>query len=159
DPARHHPRGQGPHDPPLPRPRRDRLHPRRAGGPPHPRHLRLHLSPRHRLILEGSGMTTIHDPEFEQHRAEYQQRRRRGYITGLREYACWLEAPRGVEAPGEERILRPAHPNQAGREFAAAHGLSTELAVDEEGNASVTIPFGGGVSLHVYGYRDHAATA
>jgi hypothetical protein len=102
---------------------------------------------------------TRQDDEFEQHRAEFHQRRRCGYITGIREYATWLEAHPDVAIPDEERLLRPVHTNDALATFAAALDLTEQITVDEEGNASVTIPFGGGVSLHVYGYRDHAASA
>jgi hypothetical protein len=92
-------------------------------------------------------MTTNHD------------QRRLGYITGIREYASWLADHPDVEPPHDERILHPVHTNHAVTQFAAAHGLTELITFDIEGNASVDVVFDGGLRLHVYGYRDWAATA
>ena len=73
------------------------------------------------------------------------------FITGLREFADWLEQNPEVQEPGDQRLLLALMTNPAVEEFAAGHGLT--VVHDGEGNASCDLTFGP-IVYHAYGYVD-----
>lgn len=75
------------------------------------------------------------------------------FITGLREFADWLEQNPDVQEPGDQRLLLSLLTNPAVDEFAVEHGLT--VVHDEEGNASCDVTFGP-IVYHAYGYVDFA---
>ncbi|MFI1520627.1 hypothetical protein [Kitasatospora cineracea] len=75
-------------------------------------------------------------------------------ITGIRQFADWLEANPEIDAPIDPHFLVPLSTNSAVTEFAAEHGLTT--TADAEGNLSATLVFAG-VRYQAYGYVDFEA--
>lgn len=73
------------------------------------------------------------------------------FITGMRDFADWLEQNPDVRDPGSQRFLLSLTTNPAVEEFAARHGLT--VTVDNDGNAFTDISFGP-VTYHAYGYAD-----
>lgn len=77
------------------------------------------------------------------------------YLAGVRELITWLEQNPTQPLPASREFNVPVRTNSAVKDWAADNDMTGAVQYDEEGNASIHLPFGP-VALHVYGYADFA---